>query len=203
VRRPTKKALIEQARAIIDRNQIDVPFPPGDVAEFADVTGTNVTFAVRRINPTFPKDPRHVHVIAYDWSEPREWSWVKAINISRDRDPEEAARMRRHQHEQKALRYAIARDLRDFLDAQDPAECVSCGPADDLTADHAGEPFVKIARAFMDEHGPLELRETPGMGATLASLDVEAAWIAFHASRATYEVLCRSCNSRKGARGRA
>ena len=32
----------------------------------------------------------------------------------------------------------------------------------------------------------------------LADPDQEARWIAFHASRAIYQVLCRSCNSAKG-----
>jgi 5-methylcytosine-specific restriction endonuclease McrA len=201
VKGPTKKSLVERARLIIDRNQLDVPFSAEDVAEFADVTGTHIRFAVRRRNPAFPKDPRHVHVIAYDWTSPQEWSWVKAINISRDRDPEDALRMRRHQREQQALRYCIAKDLREFLDSQWPAECAACGSTDHLTADHAGTPFIHIAREFISLLGPIELLDTPGMGATIADANMEATWIAFHASRASYSVLCRSCNSKKGARG--
>lgn len=195
----TKKALIERAREIIDRNQIDVPFSADDLIEFSEVTGTEVRFAVRRINPTYP-DPRHVHVIAYDWSEPRQWSWVKAIRIDRDRDPAEASAMRRRTNEQRALRESVKDDLREFRECCEPQVCEQCGSVDDLCADHLHPPFIDIANEFLNHYGPIELAEFPGSSDRIADPNVEAAWVAFHAQRATYQLLCRPCNSSKGAR---
>lgn len=201
MRGPGRQSLLKEARAIIDRNALDVPFGDDDRTRLADVTGTELRFVVRRRNPEFPNDTRHLHVLAYDWTTPAQWSWRNAILIDRNRSPEESARMRLHQREQQALRFAIRDDLRDFLDAQWPAECAACGSGDNLTADHAGAPFIEIARSFLETHRPLELRSAAGIGDVIASMDIEAEWIEFHASRAVYEVLCRSCNSRKGARG--
>lgn len=199
-KRVSKKSLIERARSIIDRNEMDVPFSPDDLIDFSEVTGTEVRFAVRRVNPTWPKDPRHVHAIVYDWTEPGEWSWRKAIEIDRDRDPAQAAELRRRFNEQKALRESIREQLREFRECVDPQQCELCGSGNDLCADHLDPPFIEIANEFLRQYGPLRLSPFPGCCDHIADPDVEAAWIAFHAQRATYQLLCRSCNSKKGAR---
>lgn len=199
---PSKKALISQAREIIDRNQIDVAFSALDLLELSSVTGTELRFAVRRVNPTFPNDTRHLHVLAYEWSQPQQWSWVKAIQMQ-GLDPAEEARRRQHLNEQRALRYAVAGEMRAFLSSVEPRRCRKCDTDVDLAADHAHPPFIQIANKFLETRRPLQLRQVPGAGDLIGDINVEADWIAFHAARATYQVLCRPCNSRKGARSAA
>ena len=197
--RVSKKSLIERARAIIDRNEIDVAFSANDLVEFSEVVGTEVRFAVRKVNPTYP-DPRHLHVIVYDWDRPNQWSWVKAITIDRGRDPEVAAEMRRRVNDLKALRQSVREQLQEFRDSYEPQQCEICGVEDDLCADHLDPPFIEIANAFLSQFGPIALEPYPGCCDRIADPDVEASWIAFHAQRAIYQLLCRSCNSRKGSR---
>lgn len=191
---------MERARSLIDRNEIDVPFPPEDLAEFSEITGTDLRYAIRKINPLWRKDTRHIHVIAYDWTSPGEWSWRKAITY-RDRDPVEADRARLRFNVLAALRHSIRGDLQDFRDGAEPRHCWSCGQPDDLTADHHIRSFISIAEEFLDLCGTPELRPLPGSTDVIADIDTEATWIAFHAARASYQLLCRSCNSKKGARG--
>lgn len=200
-KRITKKARLDRVREIIDNYPLDVPFSAADTEEIAELTQTNVSLAIRRRNPGFPKDTRHLHVVAYDWAEPGQWSWRKAIEFDVDRSPEESRAARERQNYLRALRFAIRPDLRDFLDAQWPSECCACGGREDLTADHAGRPFISIALEFLGNKGRIDLRPVPGNNDLIACADVEAEWIAFHAARATYAVLCRSCNASKGARG--
>jgi hypothetical protein len=40
-----------------------------------------------------------------------------------------------------------------------------------------------------------------GIGDVMADADVEAEWVEFHGKRAAYQLLCRQCNSSKGAGG--
>lgn len=191
---------VAMAREIIDRYAIGVPFSEGDLRELADLTDTELRYAVRQKNPMFPGDRRHLHVIAYDWLEPQQWSWRSALQIAHSRDPEEARANRERQKVMFALRFAVKSDMDDFRSACIPAECAVCGAIDDLTTDHVTPPFVAIAREFLKIHPVIELRTVQGCGDLIASPDIEAEWIAFHAARAVYQLLCRSCNSSKGAR---
>lgn len=200
--RLTLKAKKAIARQIIDRYQVGQPFNEVDLQRLADLTDTELRYAVRRKNPTFPSDPRHIHIIGYDWSEPREWSWNKAIVFAHARDPEEARATRERQQVMSALRLAVKADMEDFRVAYEPQECAAywCRSTEDLTTDHVKPPFIAIARAFLELHPVIELRSVPGSGCAIACPDLEAEWIAFHAARAVYQLLCRSCNSSKGAR---
>lgn len=185
----TKKARIEQARVIIDRNVLDVPFTAEDLEEFIEVTGMGqVTGAVRRLNPTYPNaDPRHVRFIL-DGVETAV-SWRKAIE---GKNPKSDL--------QRALRVAIAPCLREFKDAMEGQDCNHCGSTEYLQVDHVYPPFQEILEAFIAHKGEdIELKnEANGIGWVIADIDVEAEWVAFHASRAEYQILCRSCNASKG-----
>lgn len=198
--RVTLQAKIALARQIIDRYQIGQPFSEPDLQALSELTDTELRYVVRRRNPAYPNDKRHIHIIGYDWSEPREWSWNKAITFAHARDPEDARAAREHQQRMCALRLAVKPDMDDFRAACEPRECGVCGDIDDLTTDHVKPPFITIARAFLELHPVIELRSVPGSGYAIADPDLEAEWIAFHASRAVYQLLCRSCNSSKGAR---
>ena len=193
---------MERARALIDRNFYDQPFNAEDLTEFCEITNTVLLWACRKRNPAFPKDPRHLHVMLPGWEAPMEWSWRKAIIIDIGRSPEEAATTRRKQSEDRALRFAIRDDLREYLEARWPTACAvcGCGREEELTVHHARIPFQAIAEEFLAKVGPLRLESRAGCGDLIADIEVEANWIAYHASRATYEVLCRRCNSSIGIR---
>lgn len=186
----TKKARIEKARAIIDRNVLDLPFSAEDLAEFIEITGMkHITGAIRRVNPTYPNsDPRHVRVIKDGVEEAQSW-----VNSIRGKKP--------NAHLQQALRIAINPCTKAFKETVKDQNCAHCGSDDYLQVDHVDPPFQAILEAFIEhKDGRIELKnEVNGIGWEMADMDVEAEWVAFHASRAKYQILCRSCNASKGA----
>jgi hypothetical protein len=196
----TVQSRIDRAREIIDSYSRNQPFGAAHLAELGSLSDTEIRFAVKIRNPMFPKDERHLHVTAYDWLEPQQWSWRKAVEIAGARKPEEARANRQRQKLMFALRFAVKPDMDDFRSCAEPRECCVCGSGDDLSTDHHTPPFLAIAGEFIASNPVIELREVQGCGDLIASTDTEAEWIAYHAARATYQLLCRSCNSRKGAR---
>lgn len=198
--RVTLLSKLERVRRIIDRYPLGEKFSESDMSDLADLSDTELRSVVRVENPTFPNDQRHLHVIAYDWLVAQQWSWRTAVQIAHSRDPEEARANRARQKLMFALRFAAKPDMDDFRDAQFPSECAGCGSQRDLTTDHVKPPFIAIATEFLNLCPSFELRTVQGCGDLIASKSIEADWIAFHASRAIYQLLCRSCNSSKGAR---
>lgn len=198
--RPTLAAKIALARQIIDRYPVGQPFSDTDMQQLADLTDTELRYVVRQKNPMFPNDHRHIHIIGYDWLTSQQWSWRQAIQIAHSRDPDEARANRDRQRVMFALRFAVKADMDDFRAACDPSECGVCGSLDDITTDHVKPPFIAIAKEFMQLHPVIDLRPVPGCGPLIACVDLEAEWIAFHAAHAVYQLLCRNCNSSKGAR---
>jgi hypothetical protein len=196
----TVQSRIDRVREIIDSYPRNKPFSKAHCAELSELSNTEIRFAVKRRNPMFPKDERHLHVTAGDWPEPQQWSWREAIRVAGARNPEAARANRKRQKLMFALRYAVKPDMDDFRAAAEPRACRVCWFAEDLSTDHIKPPFLEIATAFLERYPDIELREVQGCGDLIASVDIEAEWIAFHAARATYQLLCRSCNSRKGAR---
>lgn len=186
-KRITKKWRVEKAREIIDRNEIDVPFPPGDVEEFAEVVQVAIEGAVRRFNPTYPSDPRHLWVTVGGVDRPL--SWNKAIKGRSEQ-----------QETMQALRLAVSPCLQEFRDAVEGEPCAHCGATDLLQVDHVWPPFYDIAQAFISsQDGVVKLENLDnGQGWVMADPDTEASWVAFHAARAEYQILCRSCNASKG-----
>jgi len=193
----TKTSLFAKARELIDRQAVDVEFSKEDTALMNEILGTAFDSFCKKKNPLWPSDPRHVHACFSElW---RDFSWRKVIE-----QPSAEALVK------KALRESVAHDMRDALYAIEPRECAvrgripECKVDDDLTLDHLDEPFSTIATEWMALRGTPDLKDPPhGQGRMIADADVEADWIAFHASRATYQILCRSCNAIKGARGNA
>ena len=182
----TKKASMDMLRCRIDANVIGTPWVADDVDFFNLICGSSFHGVKRMHNPSYPSDPRHIHTCEFG-GEWREFSWNKAIN----------GEGKRPLH--KVLRDAVADDLRTYRSDNAAAGCQQCAGADDLTTDHVDPPFFDIAEEFIASERDLPLsRGASGRGAILADLDQEARWIAFHASRAIYQVLCRSCNSAKG-----
>lgn len=184
----TKKARIDMIRCRIDANVIGVPWSEDDVDFFNLTCGTAFHGVKRMHNPSFPSDPRHIHVCG-ETGEWHEFSWNKAIN----------GEGKRPLH--KVLRDAVADDLRTYRADNAANGCANCSGTDDLTTDHVDPTFFDIAEEFIAKERDLPTaRGASGSGAILADPDQEARWIAFHASRAIYQVLCRPCNSAKGRR---
>lgn len=189
-KRITKKWRKEQAQLIIDRNVLEVPFSSADASEFSEVCQHDIEGAVRKVNPQFPSDPRHLHMLVDDQWQP--YSWNKLISAL---TPEQEVK--------RVMRFAIRDDLADFRMSVDPQACEQCGSTEYLTTDHMLEPFDNIANDFIAESGLPKICKSPCANMVVsifADMNQEADFIAYHASRATYQLLCRSCNSRKGKR---
>lgn len=189
MKKVTKKARLEKAREVIDRNVLNVPFSDADWQEFQEaVQMPNASGAVRRVNPSYPhSDPRHVRFFI-DGEEVAA-SWRKAIE---GRNPKNDM--------VRALRLAVQPCLYEFKDAVEWLGCTHCGSTDNLQVDHVWPPFDDIAQKFLDrKNGDVKLEnEKNGIGWVIADPDVEGEWVAFHASHAEYQMLCRSCNASKG-----
>lgn len=189
--RVTKKSRIEACRKLIDKNKIDVYFSDEDTEELAAVLQHDVTGAVRRINPQFPNDPRHLHTLIDGVWEGRSWRKM----IEQNATPESEAK--------RVMRHLISSDLREFMSEMDPAFCINCLSDDDLTVDHVKPPFSAIADEFIKLHGlpEIEDNQNPKMVTKqFKDFNLEAKWVHFHAENATYQILCRSCNASKGNR---
>lgn len=190
----TKKARIERAREVIDRNHVGVPFSEGDVAEFSAITGCALRYVCRAHDPNYPSNPRHTLVLAYDWEEPRGWSWRRAIQFGQHQDDQ-------HRQAQltQAFRDAVKYQVDEFM-ANADLVCSECYATDHLTVDHVSPPFSKIMHGYVSEYGEPEIVQRNGSGFVFSSLLDEDVWRNYHLERAALGILCRSCNSRKGAR---
>ena len=183
----TKDARKQAARQIIDRNRVNVLFGFNDVAQLNSLLGTNFTGFVKRVNPKYPNDPRHLYAI----TSMEAFSWNEAISPSA-----ELTRIK------KVMRNTTQDLLSEFLEALNEPKCSCCGGIFDLTADHT-PPFDVIAMQFIEAHGkPKTTASANGVGDVFADINIEAAWIAYHQSHTTLSVLCRPCNSSKGVHGK-
>lgn len=190
----TKKARIERAREIIDRNDYGIPFNDQDLLDFSAITGCEIRYACRRIDPNYPTNDRHVEVLAYDWEKPQGWSWRKAIQIGQH-DVERHIRARLTQ----AMRSAIAEQIVEFTVNADKS-CESCATTESLTVDHVWPPFSHIMDAYINDFGVPQIEEDNGSGFRFTDDFEERRWQDYHHNLAKLGILCRSCNSKKGAR---
>jgi hypothetical protein len=182
----TIKDLKDAVRAVIDTYEIGVEFSATDVALIRQITKAPVKRIKRKINPTFPSDTRHIHAV-FTGDEWIPFSWVKAISGTGD----EVAR---------TMRFVIKQDMDDYRDrAKD--HCALCDATTTLAVDHKDTPFSAIKSEFIAMHGVPELRDwSVGAPKIFKDFELEARWIKYHASRATYQILCKSCNSKKGTK---
>lgn len=198
--RLTQKAALQKARELIDRYGRDIEFLPCDLTMLSELTGTPIFFAIKRKNPSWASDRRHLHIKAGADTEAHQWSWRRAVEIHHARAPEERKLVWKRFKVLRALRQSIQPDLANFRNAQVNPRCYECGGIDDLTTDHIA-PFHGIAMTFMFVHPALALKEIPGRSDGLSDPLIEAEWIEFHRREATYQLLCRKHNSSKGDRG--
>lgn len=184
----SKKDRKMRCSQIITSYDVDVFFAPFDVDELNKLLGSQFKNAMRRINQTYKNDPAHLWVL-YDVGDWMPVSWNNLISPKSDRQ-------KRH----KAMRFAIQCDMDDLRDTLG-AECETCGSHEYLQVDHLAPPFMQIADEFIAKYGEFEIiNNDDGAGWVFHNQDLEAKWVAFHASRATFQVLCRSCNAAKGAK---
>jgi len=190
MKKATKKWRIEKAREIIDRNKIDVLFPDEDVYEFSEVCQVEIQAAVRKINPQFKSDPRHLHTLIDGVWDAR--SWRKFITSL---TPEQECK--------RVMRHVVWDDMRDFLSSVSPKQCQFCKSEYDITVDHVSPPFDEIANDFIAEFGLPKVIGSPDPSIVVNIFEdgeAEYQWAQFHAERAVYQLLCRSCNASKGKR---
>lgn len=188
----TKKARLEAARRLIDSTKMWKEWTPEQLMALSELTNTEIRYAMRKPNPSFPSDKRMIEVITGDWTQPAPWSWRRAIETSGDID------MYVRGKKVAALRQAILEQVQEARLGLGMA-CEQCNAEDDLTVDHAAPAFSTIASEFLASFPNVLLKDTSGGGGIIADELLLQAWQNHHKKRATYALLCRSCNSTKGA----
>lgn len=179
----TKATKVALVQALIDRNEYGVPFPDDDVVRLNELLGSDFKEVRREHNAHYPANKRHLSC------DGRATSWRAYIYPQNER-----------QWLHKAFRYAIWEETDHWLAEQEHKWCAECFSTDDLTTDHIDPPFSVIADRFIAMTGVIPLEKSIYGGWEFADEKQRAAWLAYHNAEANYQVLCRSCNSRKGAR---
>ena len=188
----TKKARLEAVRKLIDSTKMWKEWTPEQLVALSELTGVEVRYAMRKPNPSFPSDKRMIEVITGEWTKPAPWSWRRAIETAGDVDAYVRGK------KVAALRQAILDQIAAARDGLGTT-CARCGTEDDLTVDHANPAFSVIASEFLANFPNVLLKDTAGGGGIIADELLLQAWQDHHQKRATYALLCRSCNSTKGA----
>lgn len=166
-------------------HSLDEPFYAEIMPIFNMMVGRDFAAVKRVFNPSFPGDKRHLNV--FDGERWESFGWNKAIN---GRDELGAA-----------MREAVRDCVEGYRDEIPLKECAACQSTKDLTVDHKDTSFKKIKEAFINQNPLIELADGPaGAPKIFKDIDQEASWIAFHASQANYQLLCRSCNAKKGVK---
>jgi 5-methylcytosine-specific restriction endonuclease McrA len=177
-----KKDLV---RSMIDMHTISEPFYDEVLEVFNAVLDLNYKSIKRAINPTYPSDKRFL--LGFDGEKWDSFSWNECIN---PRDLLGAA-----------MRAAVVDDIEDFRVSAQPQCCNQCGSTNDLTVDHKDLPFKKIRENFIEQNPIIDLDwGPPGSPRIFADINLEAKWIAYHSAHSNFQILCRSCNSSKGAK---
>lgn len=190
--KPTKKARLEAARKLIDSTKMWKEWTPEQLIALSELTGVEIRYAMRKPNPSFPSDKRMLEVITGEWTQPAPWSWRRAIETSGDID------MYVRGKKVAAMRQAVLEQIEAARQDLGSA-CERCGAEHDLTVDHAKPAFSTIASEFLANFPNVLLKDTVGGGGIIADELLLQAWQNHHQKRATYALLCRSCNSTKGA----
>jgi len=194
---PSKAARHRAAEQIIDRNSIGRPFCEADLAEFSEAVGRHLLYACREVCLDYPSNQRHIMAHPADESEARPFSWRKEINLGNDEQRRDWHRL------VAAMRNAVKTQRDEFWKAA-PRVCALCeeSTAALLAVDHKWPPFSVLMKQFIYESDGItpEVRSLDHGGVELARDDESQRWQSFHRSRADFQILCNTCNSRKGAK---
>lgn len=180
----------KQTQQLIDAQALDTLFSASDVALLNVLTGWSVVAAKKVRNQHHPKDTRTL-AISHDGSTFEVWSWNKAIDG--------------YNHSTnviRALRSAIKEQTDEYA-ASNAAICVACGSDKNTSVDHKSRSFSKIAHEFLTKNPRVDCsvsNDGVGFGWKLAQQATLDAWLKYHKDHADYQILCTSCNSKKGAR---
>jgi hypothetical protein len=185
----TKIERKRRVRELVDRQQYGVPFNEADVAEMNAMCEWNFKHYKRIQNLVHLNDTRCV-AHSDDGQNFEVWSWNRAISGGNIVD--------------EALRAGVAIQMMNAA-AELPRECTHCQRRDTLTVDHKDTPFSTIASDFLKlypDHAPERwlINNKQGGGWRIGDLDFLNLWRDYHDKRATYQMLCRSCNASKGKR---
>lgn len=179
----------KQTQQLIDAQALDTLFSASDVTRLNALTGWSVAAAKKVRNHHHPKDTRTV-AVSHDGDTFEVWSWNKAID-----GYNHSANVIR------ALRAAIKEQTDEYA-AANPAICASCGSDKNTSVDHKSRSFSKIAHDFLLKNPRVDcsvFNDGTGLGWKLSQQATLAAWLEYHKANADYQILCRSCNSKKGA----
>lgn len=109
----------------------------------------------------------------------------------------------------EAVSYQAQKVKSDLLKTDSICNC--CGSSSNLQVDHKTKSFISIVNEFEEFYKPdrYPTVEKADSGYTVYQFkqtkktftDFINAWQVFHNSQADYQILCRSCNARKGSSG--
>ncbi len=190
----TKKAREEEARLIALNYDVGDLFNIQDTDRFSELAAVEFQWIKRVHRDGYYSNQSNVAHLdgrcdAWDLNG-GSFSWKKAVRRMSDKDRETF-------NINEAMRYAVKWVMKDWLAAQ-PQECVmpDCTSGEFLAADHKGIPFREIRDSYIELNGTPTLTKDPNSPEWI--MEDKEEWIAYHNSKAKYQVLCRSCNSRKG-----
>lgn len=184
----TKKLRIELTQQLIDRHKIGQYFDDDAIEELSRLLCCCVEGAYRKVNPQFPSDPRHLVTKIDGLWDARSWRKM----IQQTATPESEAK--------RVMRFLVRDDMQEFKDSVEPA-CAQCGAESDLTVDHVDPSFIDLADAFFITYGVPDIIDNPDTNMVtkcFKDFDLESKWVHFHSESAIYQILCRSCNAKKG-----
>lgn len=179
----TQKDKLAKMRAIIDANMFGKPFNKEHLQIAGALCGFTFLSITRMPCPGYPNNTRHL-IVHTECGIDGPFSWSKAIRGAKDKERYD-----------DALRKAVRDDLATVFHDAEPKECACCGVTTHLTVDHFDPPFSVIAKEYLESSDVKLVTKKSCAGWHLA--DPEP-WIKYHASRSTYQLLCRSCNASKG-----
>lgn len=181
----------EAMRALIDRQRYDHTFNRADAATVNTLTGWCFSQYRRVRNPTWKTDTRCVAHSKDDGETWEIWSWNKAIDN----------RVKFYDLQQ-AMRDAIGSQIRRYA-ASAENKCAACESQEFLTVDHKDKPFIVFVRDFLKANPKILdaiSNDATGAGWYIEDAELKEKWVLYHKVNATYQVLCRSCNAKKGAK---
>jgi len=187
----SKKERKELVKELIDPIRVGQWFNEQEVDLFNQLTGFEFTKYRKVLNSANPNDKKIRNIWVGDVKEMR--SWNKQID-----DPEKINRL--EINAKQAMRNSIAPEMMQQQKCLGNY-CEHCGSQTNLSVDHRDISFNVMAEAFLETYPTIETWSPPGkQGHYFRDEQLEQEWLTVHNALATYQLLCRSCNSKKGAK---
>ena len=177
-----------EIRKIIDSYVPYQLFSADDILRINDLTGWNFTGYKRVTNRDYPTDFRCIAHTSDGiiWSI---WSWNKAI-----------AGESSNTNLTQAMRNSVKHQV-EMYKATSSQACSVCGGHINLQVDHKTKPFSVIKNEFIKKNpNIIHAIESRGHGWYIFWPELKDSWQKFHEAHADYQMLCLSCNSKKGAK---